>query len=106
MRRVRVLCEYGGSSVSLTDGNIEWNMSHDTARPTEKHAIFSSIPGPDVGWVPVVVCSMSNRLHLIVGFEGLDPNIEAHIGQRNGPGHRGEAANVRNIWLLLTQKGE
>ena len=106
MRRVRVLCEYGGRAVSLAAGKIVCNTRHDTARPTEKHAITPSIPSPDVGWGPVVMCSMLNRLRLIVGIEGVDSNIEAHIGQRNGAGHRGEAVDIRDIWLLLTQKGE
>ena len=65
MRRVRVLCEYGGRAVSLADGNIVCNTRYDTARLMKTHVISSSIPSPD--WGSVIMYSMLNRLCLIVG---------------------------------------
>ena len=83
MRRVRILCEDGGGTVSpmkRTANVIIWcNGSHITAHPTEKMALSSIVPRYDVRWGPVIVFSMSNRVCRVVGFKWVDPNIEAQI---------------------------
>ncbi len=105
MRRVRILCENGGGTVRVADGMIDCNRNHDAAPPMEKPARSSIVPSPDVGWGPKTVCSMSNRLRLIVGFKRIDPNKKAQIAQRN-TGHGEKATDIRNIRLLLTEVGE
>lgn len=81
MRRIRVLCENGGGTVSLAKGTangiIGCNNSHNASDPTEKDARSANVPSPDVGWGPEALFSMSNWLRLIIGFERVDPNIEA-----------------------------
>lgn len=81
VRRVGILCENSGSTVSLMegrdDGIVGCNRSHIPARPTEKIATSSSVPIPNVGWSPVVLWSIPNRLRLIIGSKRVDPDIEA-----------------------------
>lgn len=81
MRRVRILCKNSSDTMSLiegtADGIIGCNSSHTAAHPTEKSASSSIVSSPDVGWGPVILWSMSNRLRLIIGCEKVDPNIEA-----------------------------
>lgn len=80
MRGVRYLRENGGDTVSLVKRTVDriiiHNGSYDAAHPTETIALSSIVSSHDIGWSPVVLCSMSNRLRFIVGCERIDPNIK------------------------------
>ena len=80
MRRVRVLCKNGGRTENMVkrtdDGITGCNSGHDAAEPTEKMNGSSSEPSLDIGWGPIWPI-MSNRLRLIVGLDGFDPDVEA-----------------------------
>ena len=85
MRRIRVLCEDGGSAVNsikrTADRIIGINDSHVAAHPTKENSFSSSEAGSDVGWKPEIGSSVSNRLRLVNGFEMVDSNIEAQIAE-------------------------